>query len=387
MYKILDGIRILDLTNVLAGPFCTYNLSMFGAEVIKIERPETGDLSRKLGVDQKLNDVLMGASFLAQNANKKSIVLDLKNKNDINSFKKLVLNADILVENFRPGVMQRLGLGFKSLNAINEKLIYCSISGFGQDSYFANRPAYDQIIQGMSGVMSLNGNETLNPLRCNFPICDTVGGLTAAFAIVSAIFKRTKTGRGAYIDISLLDSILPMMGWAASNYLIAGVKPKPLGNENFTSAPSGTFYASDGPFNIAANEEKQWRNLCKGINKPYLLEDEHFITRDKRKQNRDELNKILNNEFKLHTVKYWINKMIKLDVPCGEIFSLDQILNSEYLKGRNMLKSYNIKKMDKNVQVLDIAPKFLGFEITNSSAPPELGEHNNEILNAKDRKV
>ncbi len=185
--KALEGVRILDMTNVLAGPFATLHLALLGAEVIKIENPVGGDLARKLGNVPDLNQKLMGTSFLAQNSNKKSLTLNLKFEEAKKIFRELILKSDVLVENFRPGVMKRLGFSYEEISKLNPKLIYCAISGFGQTGPDAFKPAYDQIIQGLSGVMAINGDETLNPLRCGFPVCDTVGGLNAAYAIMSAL--------------------------------------------------------------------------------------------------------------------------------------------------------------------------------------------------------
>ncbi len=235
--KLLDGIQVLDLTIVLSGPFATLQLALLGAEVIKIETPGSGDLARKLGNMPKLNNELMGTSFLAQNANKKSITLNLKNPDAQEIFKKMALTADIIVENFRPGVMDRFGLSYPVLREINPKLIYCAISGFGQTGPDAMKPAYDQIIQGLSGIMAINGDERLNPLRCGFPICDTVGGLNAAFAVLAALFHRERSGEGQFIDVALLDSIMPLMGWVAANLLIGKQQPVLMGNDNFTAAP------------------------------------------------------------------------------------------------------------------------------------------------------
>ena len=194
----LSGIRVLDLTNVLSGPFCTLHLALLGAEVIKIENPKDGDLARKLGNVPKLNQKLMGTSFLAQNANKKSLTLNLKRPRGAEIFKRLVAGADVVVENFRPDVMARLGLGYEVLAEINPRLVYCGISGFGQSGPDADKPAYDQIIQGLSGVMDVNGDERLHPLRSGFPVCDTVGGLNAAFAILAALYHRERTGEGQF---------------------------------------------------------------------------------------------------------------------------------------------------------------------------------------------
>jgi len=216
--KLLQNIRVLDLTNVLAGPFATLHLALAGAEVIKIENPVDGDLARKLGIVTEYNKKLMGTSFLAQNANKKSLTLNMKFEEGKEIFRKLVKTADVIVENFRPGVMARLGFSYEKLCEINPKIIYCAISGFGQTGPDAFKPAYDQIIQGLSGVMAVNGDERLNPLRAGFPVCDTIGGVNAAFAIMGALYFREKTGEGQFIDVAMLDSIMPYMGWVAAIY-------------------------------------------------------------------------------------------------------------------------------------------------------------------------
>jgi len=254
MKKPLYGIRVLDLTNVLAGPYCCHQLVHLGAEVIKVEAPKTGDLARQLGADESLNRKLMGISFLAQNAGKKSITLNLKSPRGKKLFLQLTETAEVLVENFRPGVMGRLGLGFEELKKINPNLIYCAISGFGQSGTSSDLPAYDQIIQGASGLMSITGNQSSSPLRVGFPVADTVGGITAAFAISAALNANP---RGAFIDVSMLEALMSSMGWALSNYLNTGVEPIAYGNENPTSAPSGTFNTSDGLLNIAANKDEQ----------------------------------------------------------------------------------------------------------------------------------
>src|SRR4030042_1528074 len=253
--NLLEGIRILDMTNVLAGPFATLHLALLGADVIKVENPEGGDLARKLGNVPKYNQELMGTSFLAQNANKKSFTLNLKAEEGKEIFRKLVKTSDVLVENFRPAVMARLGFSYEQLTKINPRLIYCAISGFGQTGPEAFKLAYDQIIQGLSGVMAINGDERLNPLRCGFPVGDTVGGLNAAFAMMAALFPRERTGEGQFIDVALLDSNMPMRGGGAPHRLRGAQQPQLMGNDNFTAAPSGTFRTRDGNINIAANQQ------------------------------------------------------------------------------------------------------------------------------------
>ncbi|MEK7721365.1 MAG: CoA transferase, partial [Elusimicrobiota bacterium] len=305
--QILSGVRVLDLTNVLSGPFATLHLALLGAEVIKIENPKDGDLARKLGVMPALNDQLMGTSFLAQNANKKSVTLNTKTSEGREIFRKLAKTADVLVENFRPDVMDRLGLGYKTLSGINPRLVYCSISGFGQTGPDAFKPAYDQIIQGLSGVMDINGDERLNPLRAGFPICDTVGGLNAAFAIMAALYHREHSGKGQFIDIAMLDSIMPLMGWVAANLLIAGQKPAPMGNDNFTAAPSGTFKTLDGYINIAANKQEQWESLCDVVGIVDLKADPRFEKRDIRKKNRKLLTPLIEEKLAQRSTAEWVD--------------------------------------------------------------------------------
>ena len=237
MSGLLSGVRVLDLTNVLAGPFACYQLAVLGAEVIKVEVPGSGDLARQLGADAELNQRHMGASFLAQNAGKRSITLNLKHAAGKAVFLRLVASSDVVVENFRPGVMDRLGLGYAALKEVRPDLVYCAISGFGQDGPLNGNPAYDQIIQGLSGVMSVTGTPENAPLRVGYPVCDTIGGITAAFAIAAALVKRGRSGEGEFIDVSMLEATLVTMGWAVSNWLIAGVHPTPMGNENMTAAP------------------------------------------------------------------------------------------------------------------------------------------------------
>lgn len=377
--KILNGIRVLDMTNVLAGPFATLHLALMGAEVIKIENPTGGDLARKLGNVPELNDKNMGTSFLAQNSNKKSFTLNLKGDVAKEIFKKLVKTADILVENFRPGVMERLGLSYKVLSEINPKLIYCAISGFGQTGPDAFKPAYDQIIQGLSGVMAINGDERLNPLRCGFPVCDTVGGLNAAFAIMSALYYRERNGEGQFIDVAMLDSIMPLMGWVAANLLIGGKHPVLMGNDNFTAAPSGTFETKDGYINIAANKQEQWEDLCDVLGVPVLKTDERFQKRDTRKKNRKELTPILEKKLKEKETSYWCDALNTKGIPSGEILSLDEALRQPQVEHRKALAEVETPEVGK-IKVFNLTAKFDKTEGDVDAPPPLLSQHTLSIL-------
>src|SRR6267143_3776156 len=315
MDRLLEGIRVLDLTNVLAGPFGAYQLELLGADVIKIEAPDCGDLARQLGADADLNRELMGASFLAQNAGKRSVTVNLKSEAGRQVFRRLVGSADVVMENFRPGVMARLSLGYDTLRQIRPGLVYCAISGFGQDGPLKDNPAYDQIIQGLSGAMSVTGDANSAPLRVGYPVADTTGGMTAAFALVAALLKRERTGQGEFIDVSMLESTVAAMGWAVSNWLVAGVRALPMGNENMTASPSGAFATADGLLNIAANEQGQFETLCDLVGQSDLKADPRFAEREERKRRRAELKGELEAALAGRSAKEWAALFNRHGVP------------------------------------------------------------------------
>jgi len=377
--KILEGVRVLDLTNVLAGPFATLHLALLGAEVVKIENPKDGDLARKLGTLPALNDQLMGTSFLAQNANKKSVTLNTKSAEGKELFKALTRTADVVVENFRPDVMTRLGLGYDVLKGINPRLVYCAISGFGQTGPDAFKPAYDQIIQGLSGEMAVNGDERLSPLRTGFPVCDTVGGLNAAFAIMAALYHREHTGEGQFIDVAMLDSIMPLMGWVAANLLIGRQQPVLMGNDNFTAAPSGTFRTRDGYINIAANKQEQWESVCDVLGVPELKSDPRFQKRDVRKQNRKALTPLLEAKLAERDTREWVERLNAQDVPSGEILGLEAALRQPQVRHRGTLKDVPVEGIG-TLPLFGLTAQFEKTPGEIESAPPRLGAHTAEIL-------
>ncbi|HEX5808492.1 MAG TPA: CaiB/BaiF CoA-transferase family protein [Anaerolineales bacterium] len=377
--KLLEGIRVLDLTNVLSGPFATLHLALLGAEVIKIENPEGGDLARKLGNVPKYNKQLLGTSFLAQNANKKSLTLNLKAEEGKEIFRKLVRRADVVVENFRPGVMERLGFSYGQLCSLNPRIVYCAISGFGQSGPDAFKPAYDQIIQGLSGVMAINGDERLNPLRTGFPVCDTVGGLNAAFAIMAALYYRERTGEGQFIDIALLDSIMPLMGWVAANLLIGGQPPVLLGNDNFTAAPSGMFKTQDGYINIAANQQEQWENLADELGLPELKTDPRFQERDTRKANRCLLTPLLEAKLTCKTTAHWVGVLNAKGIPSGDVLSLEAALTSEQAQYRHVLADVEQPGIGE-IKIFNLTARFSKTPASIDTPPPVLSEHTAQIL-------
>ncbi len=377
--RILEGVRVLDLTNVLSGPFASLHLALMGADVIKIENPKGGDLARVLGIVPEYNKKLMGTSFLAQNSNKKSVSLNTKSPEGKEIFKRLAREADVVIENFRPGVMDRLGLGWSVLKEINPKLVYCAISGFGQTGPDADKPAYDQIIQGLSGEMAVNGDERLNPLRTGFPVCDTVGGLNAAFAVMAALYHRERTGEGQFIDIALLDSIMPLMGWVAANLLIGGQQPVVMGNDNFTAAPSGTFRTQDGHINIAANKQEQWEAVCDVLELPELKLDPRFQERDTRKKNRKELTPLLEVRLREKPTLHWVEALNARDVPSGEILSLEQALRQPQVGHRGVLQKTDVPGIGE-IEVFGLTALFEKASGEVATPPPTLGQHNAEIL-------
>ena len=381
MAALLQGVRVLDLTNVLAGPFCCYQLAMLGAEVIKVERPEKGDLARELGADPDLNAALMGVSFLAQNAGKRSITLDLKAKDGKTAFEKLVATADVVVENFRPGVMARLGLGADRLRAIKPDLITCAISGYGQDSPMKDDPAYDQIIQGLSGAMSITGDDETAPLRVGYPVADTTGGMTAAFAIAAALFRRAIGGEGEDIDVSMLDSTLVSMGWAVSNWLIAGKAPRPMGNENVTAAPSGSFATGDGLLNIAANKQEQFETLCKLVQRPALLSDPRFAEREARKANRYLLKAELEQALASKPASDWAALLNRHGVPAGEVLSVPAMLGHEHIEARDLIKTFDrIPGTERDMAIAGAGFRLASGDPAPAAPPPKLGADTDAIL-------
>jgi CoA:oxalate CoA-transferase len=381
MAGLLAGLRVLDLTNVLAGPFCCYQLALLGAEVIKIEAPGTGDLARQLGADPELNRRLMGASFLAQNASKRSVTLNLKNTKAREAFLRLVKTSDVVVENFRPGVMKRLGLGYETLKAARGDLIYCAISGFGQDGPLNLNPAYDQIIQGFSGVMSVTGDQQSAPLRVGYPVADTMGGITAAYAISAALFRRERSGEGEFIDVSMLESTLVAMGWVVSNWLIAGERPRALGNENMTASPSGTFRTGDGLLNIAANQQQQFESLCRVIGRPELARDPRFAAREDRKRHRLELNQEIEQALASRSAVEWSALMNDSGVPAGPVLDVPSVLEHPQIAARKLLHTFDdVPQVDRTITVVRSGFRLASGDPAPSSPPPALGADTKRLL-------
>lgn len=374
----LRGVRVLDLTNVLAGPFACQQLAHLGATVIKVEAVGRGDLARNLGADPALSARGMGISFLAQNAGKTSLTLNLKDVRGRAILEKLVLGADVLVENFRPGVMDRLGVGPDHLRALNPRLIYCAISGFGQTGPWADRPAYDQIVQGAAGVMSITGDADSAPLRVGYPLADTIGGLTAAMAIGAALNANP---RGAFIDVSMLESVLATMGWVVSNHLVGGVDPEPQGNENPTSAPSGSFQCRDAPINIAANTDDQWVALAGHLGRTDLLDHPDFATREDRKRNRHRLRAELETVLTTRPAEIWAEELAAIGVPAGAVMRVPAILAHPQITSRDFIGRFDdVPGVGRAVDLVRLGAMIDGLRPSVTTPPPALGQHSDDIL-------
>ena len=376
----LQGVRVLDLTNVLAGPFACHQLAHMGADVIKVEAREGGDLARQLGADVELNREHMGVSFLAQNPGKRSLTLNLKSPAGKEVFRRLVRTADVVVENFRPGVMDRLGLGFEVLRQEKPTLVYCAISGFGQDGPLRDLPAYDQIIQGMAGVMSITGDAESAPLRVGYPVADTIGGMTAAFAVAAALADRHRTD-AIFLDVSMLEATMATMGWAVSNYLVAGREPQPMGNDNVTASPSGTFRTGDGLINIAANKQEQYEAVCRVVGRPEWIADPRFADRHGRLQHRAQLKTLLEEALAAGTTEQWWQRFNAVGVPAGPVYTVPQALAHPQVAQRGMVATYaDVPGVGRDVRAVRTGFKVNGEAPTVDAPPPRLGEHTAALL-------
>ena len=336
----LSGLLVLDLTRVLVGPYCTMVLSDLGARVIKVEAPEVGDDSRSFG--PFIND--QSAYFMSLNRGKESIALNLKNENDKVIFEKILSKADILVENFKPGTLERWGFGYKDISKKYPKLIYASASGFGQTGPFKSLPAYDMVVQGMGGLMSVTGHPNSEPTRVGTSIGDITAGLFTSIAINAALYDRNKTGKGMHIDISMLDCQIAILENAIARYLSKGEIPGPLGSRHPSIAPFEAFKTNDSYIIIAAGNDKLFENMCKVL-KINIYENEKFKTNNNRSKNIDELKKILELKLKDKSTIDWCRIFQENKIPCGPINNIKDAVESPQIKQRNMIVSAKHNKI------------------------------------------
>ena len=360
----LAGLRILELTQVMAGPFCGQVLADMGADVVKIEPPD-GDSTRQ---------ALGAGAFLAVNRNKRSLVLDLKAPAHQAVFHRLVEDADVLLENYRPGVAARLGADWDTLCALNPRLIYASVSGFGQTGPYAQRPGYDLIAQGLSGVMSVTGEPGGEPVKCGIPISDLSAGLFCAVGILSAVVARERTGRGQRIDTSLFEGALALSIWETAELWGTGRVPQPLGSAHRLLAPYQALRTRDGHITVGANSQRLWRALCEAIGRADLTDDARFASNEDRMERRDELVRELEKALAQRGTHEWVDVLIEAGVPCGPIHDYRQVFEDPHTQAREM-------------EVRVGSTRMLGIPVKMSETPgavrraaPRLGEHTDEVL-------
>ena len=370
----LHRIRVLDLSRVLAGPYCTVVLGDLGADVIKVESPE-GDETRGWGPPFTAGE---SAYYLCVNRNKRGIVADFKTAEGRDLLHGLIRRCDVLVENFRPGSLARFALDFESVSAINPSLIYCSITGFGQTGPLRDKPGYDFMIQAMGGIMSVTGEPGGAPMKSGVAVADLFAGQNAVIAILAALQARTHTGKGQHLDISLFDSQLGWLANVASNYLISGNLPKRYGNAHANIVPYQSFQASDGWFVVAVGNDRQFVKMCEVIGKSELVIDERFTTNSARVQNRDALIAILKPVFLTKTVDEWL-ALIGDEFPCGPINNLEQVFSMPQVEAREMLIHIQHPTIGE-LPLVGSPLKFSDTPVEYKLPPPRLGEHTEEVL-------
>lgn len=374
----LDGIRVLDLTQVMSGPFCTMILADLGADVIKIENPDHGDQTRKSWGYSVIGDD--SRAFLSLNRNKRSVVLDLKNTDDDQTFLDLVKTADIVVENFRPGVAEKLRVDYETLRAINDRIVYGSISGFGHTGPYAGYPGYDLIAQAMTGIMSVMGLPGQPPVKSAIPVGDLGAGLFCCVGILGALMSREQSGVGQYVETSLFEASLALSVWESTEFWSTGKAPEPLGSANRMSAPYQALATADGYLTIGANNEKLWRLLCRVLDMPELLDDARFVNNNHRMDHRDELAGLLEERLVSRTTDEWVADLLAAGVPAGPIRDYEYVLTKDpHVEARNMVISFD-HPVEGRTSALGSPIKLSRTPVRMPAPPPLLGQHTEEVL-------
>ncbi len=374
----LDGIRVVDLTQVMAGPFCTMLLADLGADVIKVELPGVGDQTRKSwGYPSKGED---SAAFLALNRNKRSVCIDLRSESGRADLHRLVETADVVVENFRPGVSARLGVDYPTISATNPAVVYASISGFGQSGPYSSRPGYDLIAQGMAGAISVTGDPDGPPVKCGLPVGDLGAGLFCAYGILAACLHRVRTGEGQYVETSLYEAVLAMSVWESTEYWATGAVPQRLGSGNRMSAPYEVFRTGDGHLTVGANNQRLWERLCGALGAEDLIGDDRFATNAGRMRHRAELRKVLEERLAEDTTEHWVGRLLSAGVAAGPILDYAQILDQDpHAKARGMVQEVD-HPVEGRIRVLGSPVKFSRTPAVIVRHPPLLGEHTAEVF-------
>jgi len=382
MMRVLEGIRVADFSHVMAGPYATYLLRLLGAEIIKIEAPPGGDAMRYYGADRRYDG--LAPAFIAVNAGKKSIVLDLKQAEGLAAAKRLIGRCDVLVENFRPGTMGRLGLDYAAAKSLNPDIVYCSVSGYGQAGPRRDWPAIDNIVQATSGMMSLGGEPGGPPLRVGFPVVDTLVGQTAAFAILAALFRRERQGGGEYLDVAMFDATLAFMASAVVPYLVTGRALGRTGNTGFSGQPtSAVFRAKDGRYlSLGVVQQNQFERLARALEHTEWLDDPRFADSEARRENAPAMRDSLSAALLARDAEEWEARLSGLGIPCGLVREVGEAISLSGLDERALRLPLTIPGLpeSENVAVLDLGIRAAREEPAELEPPPRLGEHTDEIL-------
>jgi len=376
MKKALEGIKVLDVSRALAGPYCTMMLADMGAEVIKVEMPGTGDDSRGWGPPFIEGE---SAYFMSINRNKKSITLDMKGDKAIEIIMKLIKQSDVLVENFRPGAMERLGLAYQQVKPVNPRLVYCSISGFGQNGPYRMLPGFDQVLQGMGGLMSITGEAGGPPVKVGVPIADITAGMFAAYGIAIALFAREKTGGGQMVDISLLDGQVALLTYRAGSFFASGEIPERIGSGHPVIVPYQAFKAKDVFINIAVGNDQLWGKFCKAVGLETIMNDPRFATNAKRVQNRDAVVKAVGDLIATKNGEEWLKILTDAGIPCGPIYTVDKIFSDPQVIHRQMVTELQHPKAG-TIRVTGNPVKLSDTPGEITAPPPLLGQHTQEVL-------
>ena len=386
MQKALSHLRVLDMSRVLAGPFLAQNLADFGADVIKVERPHHGDETRTFPPyvkDAEGHETEDSAYFMSINRGKRSVTIDVSKPRGQALIKQLAAQSDVLVENYKVGDLKRYGLDYESMRAVNPRIVYCSITGFGQTGPYKNRPGYDYIFQAMSGLMSITGGPDElpggGPAKVGLAICDVITGIYSSFAVMTALNHRDRTGEGQHIDMSLLDTTIATISHINMNYLVGGIVPKRMGTGHPSIVPYQMFQAADGPMVIAVGNNGQFAKLCTLLGMPELADDERFTTNPLRVKHRDELVPQLEAAFATRSVAEWIEKLTPAGVPCGPFHDIPQVFEDPHVKSRGVKVTMPHPRAG-SVPALANPARLSATPPSYDRAAPRLGEHTREVL-------
>lgn len=372
----LQGIKVIDFSQILAGPFCTMLLADMGADVVKVEKPNGGDDTRRYGPPFIEGE---SAAFLTLNRNKRSIVLDLKSEQGLGVVRRMLADADVMLHNFRPGVVERMGLGYDDVSALNPAIVYCAVSGFGATGPYSRRAGFDLVAQGMSGLMSVNGFPDAPPAKVGVPMADLNTGMFCAYGILTAYINRLATGKGQHVDASLLESGMAYTLYESATYFATGEVAGPLGSAHRMIAPYQAFATQDGYINIGAANQNNWERMCRAVGRDDLLDDARFASNPERMVNIRSLTPIMEDTFRTQTTAHWVEILERAGVPCGPIYNIEQVYADPHVQSRDMAVELDHPKAG-SIRNIGVAVKLSDTPGSVRTPAPLLGQHTDEVL-------